>query len=87
MLTLDLGEFSFELKDGAVKHVGASTNAATAKLYDVESIEVRPFGDKRVKLTFEDGTGNELEVALSPDGAADVADGIDDLRDEGTVLE
>lgn len=87
MLTLDLGEFSFELKDGAVKHVGASTHAATATLYDVESIGVRPFGDKRVKLTFEDGTGNELEVALSPEGANEVAEGIDALRDEGTVFE
>jgi hypothetical protein len=30
MLTLDLDEFTFELKEGAIKHVGPSNREATA---------------------------------------------------------
>jgi len=67
MLTIDLGEFAFELDEGAIKHVGASTTTASASLYDVASLEVREFGDDRVKLVFADEEGNELEVALFPD--------------------
>lgn len=52
MLTLDLKQFMFELKDGAIKHVGASNNAATVKLYDIESVDVRGFGDNRIKIAF-----------------------------------
>lgn len=87
MLTLDLGEFAFELKEGAVKHVGASNRSATAKLYDVETVEARAFGDDRVKLGFEDGDGNVVEVALSPAEAVEVAEAIEDLREEGRVFE
>ena len=35
MFTLDMDDFVFELKDGALKHVGPSNRTATAKLYDV----------------------------------------------------
>jgi len=60
MLTLDLDDFMFELKDGAIKHVGPSNRTATAKLYDVEGVDVREYGDKRVKIGFtdEDGSGD-----------------------------
>jgi len=87
MLSLDLDRFMFELKDGAIKHVGPSNRAATAKLYDVEGVEVREFGDKRVKLAFEDEDGNEIEVALFPDDAREVARGIEMLEEESGVFE
>jgi hypothetical protein len=87
MLTLDFEEFAFELKDGAVKHVGPSNTATTAKLYDVEGVDVREFGDKRVKLAFEDAEGNEVEVALFPEAAAELARGIEVLEDDSPVFE
>ncbi|WP_436906545.1 hypothetical protein [Halosimplex marinum] len=87
MLTLDFEEFAFELKDGAVKHVGPSNTSATAKLYDVEGVDVREFGDKRVKLAFEDAEGNEVEVALFPEAAAELARGIEVLEDDSPVFE
>lgn len=86
MFTLDLDRFSFELKDGALKHVGSSTNSATAKLYDVESVEVREFGDERIKLVCEDDGGNSVELALDPAEASEVADGIERLEDESPVF-
>ena len=87
MLSLDLERFMFELKEGAIKHVGASNKTATAKLYDVEGIDVREFGDERVKLGFEDEDGNEVEVALFPDQAREVARGIEVLEDESGIFE
>jgi hypothetical protein len=87
MLTFDLKQFMFELKDGAIKHVGASNNSATVKLYDVEGVEVREFGDERVKLTFEDADDNEVEVALDPPEAREVARGIEMLEDESNIFE
>jgi hypothetical protein len=87
MFTLDLDEFTFELKEGAIKHVGPSNTSATAKLYDVEGVEAREFGDERVKLAFEDDEGNEVEIALSPEAAAEVARGIEALDDDSRVFE
>jgi hypothetical protein len=87
MLTLDLDDFMFELKDGAIKHVGPSNRTATAKLYDVEGVEVREFGDERVKLAFEDEDGSEFEIALAPEQASEVARGIEMLEDDSRVFE
>jgi len=87
MLSLDLERFMFELNEGAIKHVGPSNKAATAKLYDVDGVEVREFGDKRVKLAFVDEDGNEVEIALFPDDARAVADGIEGLEAESDVFE
>ncbi|WP_101297896.1 hypothetical protein [Halegenticoccus soli] len=87
MLTLDLDDLMFELKDGTVKHVGTATTAATAKLYHVETAGARAFGDSQVKLAFADGEGNEVEVALDPDAAESLVEDIDRLRDEGPVFE
>jgi hypothetical protein len=87
MLTFDLKQFMFELKDGAIKHVGASNNSATVKLYDIDGIDVREFGDERVKVTFEDAEDNEVEVALDPAEAREVARGIEMLEDESGVFE
>jgi hypothetical protein len=81
MITIDLDEFMFELKGGTLKHVGASNNAATAKLYDIESTEVREFGDQ-LKLACADDSGNEIEIALDPATARDIADDIDQLTEE-----
>lgn len=87
MFSLDLDDFMFELKDGALKHVGASNRTATAKLYDVESVDVREFGDDRVKLRFEDDDGNEVEVALFAAEAREVRREIEGVEDEGRVFE
>jgi len=87
MLTVDLDDFMFELKDGAIKHVGPSNRTATAKLYDVEGIDIREYGDKRVKLSFEDENGSEIEIALDPAQASEVARGIELLEDESRVFE
>lgn len=87
MLTLDLDDFTFELKDGAIKHVGPSNRTATAKLYDVEGVEVREFGDERVKLAFEDEDGSKFEIALAPEQASEVARGIEMLEDDSRVFE
>jgi hypothetical protein len=87
MLSLQLDEFMIELKEGSVKNVGPANKDATAKLYDVEGVDVREFGDKRIKLAFEDGEGNEVEVALFPDEAREVARGLEMLEDESDVFE
>jgi len=87
MLSLDLDEFTFEMNDGAIKHVGPSNKTATAKLYDVEGVEAREFGDKRIKLAFEDDAGNEVEVALFPAEAREVLRGIEVLEGESGVFD
>jgi hypothetical protein len=87
MLLLDLEDFTFELKDGAIKHAGPSNRTATAKLYDVEAAEAREYGDRRVKLAFEDEDGNEVEVALDPGQASQVARDIESLEAESRVFE
>jgi hypothetical protein len=87
MLTLDIDQFMLELKEGALKHVGASNKSATVKLYDIETTEVREFGDERVKLTCEDDSGNEIEVALGPERAREVARELARLEDESPIFE
>lgn len=87
MFTIDLDRFMLELKDGAFKHVGASNKTATAKLYDVEDAEVREFGDERVKLSCQDESGNEVEVALDPPEARTVARELRRLEEESDVFE
>jgi len=82
MLTLDIDQFMLELKDGAFKHVGPSNKQATVKMYDVEGVDVREYGDKRVKLAFEDEQGSEVEVALFPEQARAVREGLEMLESE-----
>jgi hypothetical protein len=80
MLTLDLADFMVELDEGTVKHVGTKTKGATVKLYHVTETEARAFGD-RVKLVFDDGEGNHVEVALDPEQVSSLladAEGLDD---------
>jgi len=87
MFTIDMERFMLELKDGTYEHVGASNKTATAKLYDVTEAEVRAFGDERIKISCRDDSGNEIEVALDPPEAREIAREIDRLEDESGVFE
>lgn len=87
MITIDMDDFMFELKDGTVKHVGASNRTATAKLYDIVDAEVREFGDERVKISTSDESGNTVEIALDPAEARAIARGIVSLEEESRVFE
>ena len=87
MLTLSLEEFMVELNEGSIKNVGPTNKSATVKLFDVESAEAREFGDKRVKLVFEDADGSEIQVSLFPDDVRKIVDDIEALEDESPVFE
>jgi hypothetical protein len=87
MLALTLDDFMVEFEEGSVKNVGPTTKGATAKLFHPDAVEARAFGDSQVKLTAEDGEGNEVQIALSPDQAAAVGDRIAAMRDESEVFE
>ncbi|MBV0922774.1 hypothetical protein KTS45_01040 [Halomicroarcula limicola] len=87
MLSIDIEQFMLELKDGAFKNVGPSNKQATIKMYDVEGVDVREYGDKRVKLAFEDEQGSEVEIALFPEQARAVASGLELLESESDVLD
>lgn len=87
MLTLDLENFTIELQEGSVKNVGATNKSASVSLYDVDAVDVREFGDSRVKLRFEDDEANDVEIALAPDHARAVADDIEELEAESRVFE
>lgn len=87
MLTLQLDTFDFELKEGSVKNVGPTNTAATAKLFDVNGVEAREFGDKRIKCVFEDDEGNEVQVALFPEQARALREGIEALEAGGRAFD
>ncbi len=80
MLNLNLDSFMIELKDGSLKNVGPTNKAASAKLFDVDSIEARAFGDSQLKLVATDESGNEVQIALFPEQAANIADDIESLQ-------
>jgi len=87
MLTLDIEEFTVELKEGSIKNVGAPNKRGTAKLYDVTDSDVRAFGDERVKFAFADGEGNEVEVAVGPETARSLARDLEALAEESPIFE
>ena len=87
MLALSIEDFHVELKDGALKNVGPSTKSAEVKLFDVGTAEAREFGDKRVKLVFEDDEGNEVQVALFPEQVRAVVDDVEALAEDSPVFE
>lgn len=87
MLTLQLDSFDVELKDGAIKNVGPADKSATAKLFDVSDVEAREFGDKRIKCVFEDDEGNEVQVALFPEQARELREGIEALEAGGRAFD
>jgi hypothetical protein len=82
MLALSIDAFDVEFKEGSIKNVGPTNKRVTAKLFDVTESTARPYGDDRVKLVFEDGEGDEVQVALSEDDAAARAAEIEGLGDE-----
>jgi len=87
MLTLQLDDFMVELKDGAIKNVGPSNKSVSAKLFDVADAEAREFGDKRVKFVFEDGDGNEIQVALFPEDVRSIVADVEGIEDDSPVFE
>jgi hypothetical protein len=82
MLTLELSDFLIELEEGAIKNVGASNKTGTAKLFGVESASARTFGDKRVKLVFEDARGSEVQVALFPEDVECLLEDLGEIHNE-----
>jgi len=87
VLNINLSEFMVELTDGAIQNVGPSNKTAEAKLFDVESAEAREFGDKRVKLVFEDDDGNEVQVALFPEQVREIVADVEALEADSPVFE
>lgn len=87
MLTLELESFLIEIDEGSIKNVGATDKSASVKLFGVETAEAREFGDRRVKLVFEDDDGNEVQVALFPDDVRKIARDIEALEDDSPVFE
>ena len=87
MLNLNLESFMIEHKEGSIKNVGPTNKSASAKLFDVDSAEVREFGDSQVKIVASDSDGNEVQIALSPADARTVAGDIESLREESRVFE
>ncbi|ELY93380.1 hypothetical protein C483_05423 [Natrialba hulunbeirensis JCM 10989] len=87
MLALTLEEFMLELNDGAIKNIGPNNKEATVKLFDVDGAEAREFGDKRVKLVFDDEDGNEVQVSLFPEDVEKLVEDISDLQENSAVFE
>lgn len=87
MLTLQLEQFMIELKEGSIKNVGPTNKSGSAKLFDVEEAEAREFGDKRVKLVFEDDDDNEVQVALFPEDVRKIVRDVEALEDDSPVFE
>ncbi|ELY90000.1 hypothetical protein [Natrialba taiwanensis] len=87
MLSLTLEDFMVELNDGAIKNVGPNNKEATIKLFDVESAEAREFGDKRIKLVFDDADGNEIQVSLFPEDIEELLGDLDELEENSAVFE
>lgn len=87
MLYLEIDQFMLELKDGSLSNVGPATKQGTAKLYDVEAAEARAFGDERVKLSFEDEDGSEVEVAVAPEQAEALLEDVEGLREDSEIFE
>lgn len=87
MLSLTLSDFMIELKDGSIKNVGPANKSASAKLFDVTEAKAREFGDKRVKLVFEDEDGNEIQVALFPEDVRAIVKDVERLEDDSPVFE
>lgn len=87
MLALSIDEFTVELEGGSIRNVGAPNKRASAKLYHVDDLEGRAFGDSQVKLVFEDEEGNEVQVALDAGQASSLVADVEALREESGVFE
>lgn len=87
MLNLDVDDLLVAFKEGSIENVGAADKSATAKLFDVETVEARAFGDSQVKIVAADESGNEIQVALFPEQAWSVLEDIDALAEDGPVFD
>jgi len=87
MLTLTLDSFMIELKDGSLKNVGPTDKSATAKLFDVDAVEARAFGDSQLKIAAEDAAGDEVQIALFPEDAAALAEDLEALSADHETAE
>lgn len=87
MLTLELDPFVVQLKEGSIENVGPTNKSGTVKLFDVEEATAREFGDKRVKLVFDDDEGNEVQVALFPEAVRSIVRDVEALEEESPVFE
>lgn len=63
-MLLDVDAFPVELKNGSIENVGPADNAASAKLFDVETLTLREFGDRQAKIVATDDEGNEVQIAV-----------------------
>jgi hypothetical protein len=87
VLNVNVSDFMIELKDGSIKNVGAPTKSAEAKLFDPDDVAVREFGDSQVKITAEDESGNEVQIAMLADQFEDLLADANDLHEESRVFE
>ena len=87
MLNLNVESFMVEFKDGGIANVGAPDKSAEAKLFDVEEVAARAFGDSQVKLVATDADGNEVQVALGPEQARSVRADVETLEETSQVYD
>jgi hypothetical protein len=87
VLNLNVESFMVEFNEGSLSNVGAPNKSAEAKLFDVEAVNARAFGDSQVKLVATDADGNEVQVALAPEQARSVRADLEALEDDSQVYE
>lgn len=87
MLNLNVNSFMLEFTDGTVKNVGPTNKSVAAKLFDVETVSAREFGDSQLKVVATDASGNEVQIALFPEQAEALLGDIRSLREEGKGAE
>lgn len=86
MLNLNVDSFMIELKEGSIQNVGPPDKAADAKLFDVDSVEARAFGDSQCKIIATDESGNEVQIALFPEQAETICEDIESLRENSQLF-
>jgi hypothetical protein len=87
VLNLNVDSFMIEFTEGRIAPVGAPDKSAEAKLFDVESVTARAFGDSQIKLVASDAEGNEVQVALDPEQARSVRADVEALEADSPVYE
>lgn len=83
VLNLNVDSFMVEFTEGRIASVGAPDKSATAKLFHVEALTARAFGDRQVKVVATDDTGNEVQIALDPDQASALRADLESLDVDG----
>ena len=82
---LEIDEFMMQIKDGSLHNVGPPTKTGTVKLFDVEELEARAFGDNRIKIECTDESGNAVQIALSPHHAERLMNDVIEVRKSGEI--